>query len=59
MVIPPALTVVAKIAPNEMNAPARTLSTNNVSTSMEAFFTPLSSQRPANAAGISASKVTI
>ena len=56
--MPPALTVVANIAPNEMKAPARTLNTSNVTGSIDAFFTPLSSQRAAMAAGMSASKVT-
>ena len=52
----PALTVVAKIAPKEMKAPPRTLSTSNVSGSIDARLTPLSSARSAMAAGMIASK---
>jgi hypothetical protein len=55
----PALTVVAKIAPNEMNAPATRLSTSKVTGSVEARFTPLSSARTAIAAGMMASKVIV
>ena len=39
----PALTVVAKIAPKAMNAPARTLNTRTLKGSVVAFLTPISS----------------
>jgi hypothetical protein len=55
----PALTVVAKIAPNEINAPAKTPSTSKVVGSVEALLTPLSSARRAIVAGIIASNVTV
>src|SRR5215471_6885783 len=55
----PALTVVAKIAPKAMKAPANTLSTRTVSWSMEARRTPLSSARTAMAAGMIASNVMV
>src|ERR1700730_386570 len=54
----PALTVVAKIAPKEMKAPAKTLSASNVKGSVDALLTPLSSARTAMAAGMIASNVT-
>ncbi len=54
----PALTVVAKIAPKEMNAPARTLNTRTLKGSVVAFLTPLSSARTAIVAGMIASNVT-
>jgi hypothetical protein len=54
----PAPTVVAKIAPNEMNAPAKTPSTSSVIGSVEALFTPLASARNAIVAGMIASNVT-
>ncbi len=58
MAMLPALTVVAKMAPNEMKAPASTLSTSKVSESVDARLTPLSSARTAMVAGMIASKVT-
>ena len=54
----PAPTVVAKIAPNEMNAPAITLRTNTVKGSADALLTPLCSAMRAIDDGMTASNVT-
>jgi hypothetical protein len=51
----PALTVVAKIAPRLINAPASTASTNKLTPSSAAFFTPICSAFAAISAGSSAS----
>src|SRR5262245_28341125 len=58
MAMPPAPTVVAKMAPNAMNAPARMLSTNSVIGSVATRLTPPASARSAMVAGKIASKVT-
>src|SRR6516165_990518 len=50
--------VVAKIAPNAMSAPARMLSTNDVSGSVVTRLMPVCSARSSIAAGRMASKVT-
>ena len=52
----PVPTVVAKIAPSEMNAPARNASANRLTVSRPALRTPTSSARPAMSAGSSESK---
>jgi hypothetical protein len=59
MAMLPAPTVVAKMQPNAMKAPASTLSTSRVKGHMAALFTPASSARTAMAAGMIASNVTI
>src|SRR5262245_2244118 len=53
----PALTVVAKMAPKEMKAPAKILRANRVIGSVVALFTPLSSARAAIVDGMIASNV--
>ena len=58
MAMLPALTVVANMAPKEMNAPAKTLSTSVVIRSFDALWTPVSSARAAMSAGMIASNVT-
>ncbi len=52
---PPAVTVVAKIAPSAMNAPAKTERRKTSSDAMPAFATPTVSALRATAAGASAS----
>src|SRR5947209_3528756 len=58
MVTVPALTVVAKIAPNATKAPPSTLRTRMVRKSVDARLTPASSARMAKEGGIIASKLT-
>ena len=55
----PALTVVAKIAPKETNAPANNAKHKQSVRPIEARFTPLASARTAIAGGMIASNVTV
>jgi hypothetical protein len=58
MEMDPALTVVAKIAPRAMNAPARIAKTNIFQNGMDAFLIPMASAFAAISPGIKASILT-